>query len=314
MKLFSNKTTKSNQMVTSAAVIALIAKDLKISSKDYINVCNLFALSSIYYKKSLKGYKMKAGGICKQLSFFDSAVRDVLKKTKNYKGQRLDTFLSPSANFNGNICSIVNKYLNYYNSDEDKYDIVISAFEDLFLTDNIKKTLVEFDGFLYDYDKETKKYINPTPIALEPYIHTLLTRAVIRFSEKLSDDYSRRKNVNPFENETEDDAFNRTVDKAIKQYSQDDELMWDRLLADVDKQFKKEFEKDKNPDRPSKVLEMLLLGYTKSEVAKAMDISSTRVGDLVWYMKKAVTDLAKRYDKDGDSTLLYEIENNFGVK
>ena len=257
---------------------------------------------------------MASYNLKKQISFFDQAMREVLKKNKNYKGESLINFVKPDTNFTYQALAIANKYLNYYNSDEDKYNILIEAFTNQFLDkEKMKKTLYDFDGFVYDKTPDGK-YINPSPVPIEGYINTLFTRAVIAESQRLSDEYARRKAITPFEDETDEDAFDRAVDKTISKFNTDDEVMWDQLMKDVERQFKQEFAKDKFPDRPLYVLKMLLLGYSKTEIAQELGLSNTRVGDMVWYMKKAVRDLANKYADKGDSTLLLELEKNFDKK
>nr|DAX81763.1 MAG TPA: RNA polymerase sigma-H factor [Bacteriophage sp.] len=294
---------------------AAIEKHFEISAKEMPNVVKLLQASSIICKKILnKGrLNMASYNLKKQISFFDQAMKEVLKKNKNYKGESLIDFVSPDTNFTFMALKMANKYLNYYNSDEDKYNILIEAFTNQFLDkDKMKKTLYDFDGYLYDY--VDGKYVNPTPIKIEAYISTLFSRAVIAESQKLSEDYSKRKAITPFEDESDEDAFDRAVDKTVSKFNADDEVMWDQLMKDVEHQFKQEFAKDKFPDRPLYVLKMLLLGYSKTEIAQELNLSNTRVGDMVWYMKKAVKDLAKKYADKGDSTLLLELEKNFDKK
>lgn len=309
MKFFSNLQDRS--------LTAAIEKHFEISAKEMPNVVKLLQASSIICMKILnKGrINMASYNLKKQISFFDQAMREVLKKNKNYKGESLINFVKPDTNFTYQALAIANRYLNYYNSDEDKYNILIEAFTNQFLDkDKMRKTLYDFDGFVYDKDPQTGKYINPSPVPIEGYINTLFTRAVIAESQRLSDEYARRKSITPFEDETDEDAFDRSVDKTISKFNTDDEVMWDHLMKDVERQFKQEFAKDKFPDRPLYVLKMLLLGYSKTEIAQELGLSNTRVGDMVWYMKKAVRDLANKYADKGDSTLLLELEKNFDKK
>lgn len=247
-----------------------------------------------------------SGSIYNRLSFMDAAIKDVLKKNKNKYGTPLIEFVRPDTNFNGYVGKIVNKYLNYYKSEDDKYDLVISAFEELFLTKNFKKAFNEFDGWIVLDDGKEQE------VAIEPYLKTLFARAVISQSKKLSEDYSKRKHVNPMgdgaDEESMEEAFDRVTFKESPKFSDaEEEVTYNQLLNAL----KKAMKQSKDYDTQIQVLNMLLDGYSKSEIANALNISNSRVSDRVWALQKAISEVAIKNKTLGDNDLITELADNF---
>lgn len=233
-----------------------------------------------------------ASSLKQRLSFFDAAVKEVLSKTKNYQGKFLIEFVQDDTNFNYNLYSLIRKHLNLYTSDEDIYDIVVTAFAKLFL-DNINKAFYEFDG---EYETGGKV----VDIQIERYLHKLLFRAIVTESKKFSEHYKRHQDITPFEDESDEDALDREFHKRVKQFDASDE----RLLEELMTALAKKYSKERNFERIEKILQMLILGHSKTEIAKEIEISNSRVGDFVWVLKDSVKELSKDLANEGDSDLV----------
>jgi hypothetical protein len=241
-----------------------------------------------------------SSGIRGRLSFFDSAVKEILKKNKNFEGTPFITFVKKDTNFNQMMYSIVKKYLSFYDNDEDIYDIVISAFTSLFL-DNFKKAFHDFDGiYLAEGGREQQ-------IAIEGYIYQLLSRAIVTESKKISKHLKDRAQITPFEGESEEDALDREVGDSIEKFKSSDQKLWDQLL----KLLRDKMKSKRNYDILEKVLQHLLLGHSASEIAAKLGVSTTRIGDHVWYLKLFVQEVAKDLSNQGDSDMLKTLEKQF---
>jgi hypothetical protein len=296
MLLFATKPTLARDKVVAEAV----ERFYKISAKDYPNVCKflsyaaLKALNSDNFDKGRNKNMSISYNLSKQISFLDAAIKEVLAKTKNYQGIPLITFVDKDTDFTGMVMNLSKKYLSFYKSDEDRYDILVSAFEEIFLG-RPNKMLTDFDG---EYQGK--------PVAIEGIIKMILGQAIIRASQNKTDYYKRLQTIHPYEDETDDDAFDRAVEKKLDKFSADDEILWEQIKRDVNKKFDKFFARSPEPDRAGKVLDMLLLGYSQTEIANKFGISNTRVGDLIKKMKEAIKEVAEDYDRKGDSVLLKE--------
>ena len=193
------------------------------------------------------------------LSFFDQAVKEVLKKNKNSSGTRLIEFVKEDTNFNDMIVGISKKYLNFYDNEDDVYDIIMTAFSKVFL-ENFKKIFNEFDGWIVHNDNSESK------VAIEPWIHTVLKRAVIDASKKFSKIHNNTQEVNPFEDETQDEALDREVNKNLRNMDKEDKMLYEEMV----KELKKKFKRDRNPERVEDIR------FTRSRLSKARDCKSGR--------------------------------------
>lgn len=295
MKFFSRKLT----------VEAAFEKEYNLSAKDYPSVCNFLAAKLIgkyNINNSGESGHMNVASLRTKLSFLDKAIKEVLSKLKNTDGTKLIDFVDKKTDFNQMINSLVRKYLNFYDSEDDVYDIVVSAFTDVFL-ERGKKAFQDFDGTVVDGDKSWN-------VSIEPYIHMLLKRAIIHHSKMFSERFNTRKDITPYEDESDEDAFEREVNNHVQRLKPHDRQIFKELVDAI----KKKFRRDSNPERVEKIFELLLLGYKKSDIAKELNVSNTRVGDYVWLIKETVEEVARDLKKQGDSDLLDQLERNFKKK
>ncbi len=258
-----------------------------------------------------KGYDIKSGEINmvpvaslrSKLSFFDKAVKEVLRKGKNSSGTPLIEFVKDDTDFNQMILGITKKYLNFYESEDDVYDIVMTAFSKIFL-ENFKKSFNDFDGWVVHNDGSESK------VAIEPWIHTILKRAVITESKNFSKIHKNTQEVTPFEDETHDEALDREVNKNLRNMDKQDKMLYEEMVREL----KRKFKRDRNPERVEKIFDLLVAGYQKQEIAKELGISSTRVGDYVWQLKSFAEELAKDFKMQGDSQLMDLLDVTFRKK
>lgn len=303
MKLF----TTASQQVTNAALVTAFENDTGLSANEYPMVLALFE-SAVCDKHKIKNsvesegsvMALNLGTIKSRLSFFDAAVKEVLTKGKNYEGKKLIEFVQKDTDFNQMLYSIVKKYLSFYENVDDIYDIVISAFSALFL-DNFNKVFKDFDGiYIGDGGKESN-------VKIEAMIYKLLSRAIIQESKNLSKHLKDRHELKPFENESEEDALDREVGDALQKFSISDQKLYNQLLELLRKKMKKK----KNFSILEKVLQHLLLGHSATDISKKLGVSTTRVGDHVWYLKYFIQEVAKDLNKQGDSDLLNTLETSY---
>ncbi len=303
------KQTSAAAKIT-AAVNQAFEKDTGLCAADYPAVvafmadhlCDVHDLSVDNKSVNFEGYIMALNsGMRSRISFFDAAVKEVLRKNKNFEGTPFISFVKKETNFNDMMWSIVKKYLSFYDNEDDIYDIVISAFQSLFL-ENFKKAFHDFDGvYLGDKDEVLGH------ITIEQYIYRLLSRAVIHQSKELTKHTKDRVEITPFEGETEDEALDRAVDKELNSFNIADKKLWAQLLEEL----RKNMRSMKNYATLERVLQHLLVGDSQKEIADKLGVTSTRVGDHVWYLKKFTQDVAKKLDKEGDSDLLNLLQKNY---
>lgn len=242
--------------------------------------------------------------LCQRIQFVDTAIKEVLKKTKNVNGTPLIEFLRDDTDFTPYLCKIARKYLSFYNSDEDRYDILIAAFEKLFLV-NAEKAFKDFDGWVVQEDGTENQ------IAFEPYIQTLMVRAVIEQSKKRAEDYSRRKHINPStqfdKEESSEEAFDRVVNKQHQEVKRhldsDEEIHYEQLMKALTTKLKTK----KGGDTTLFILDKLLLGFQKGEIAKELGVSATRVTDSIWAIKQLLAEIAQDAKRKGDSEMYNNI-------
>lgn len=147
-------------------------------------------ISSFIYKSSLVN----------QLKTIDLAIKDVLKKNK------LGDMLNTDTNFAPMLYNLSRKYINNRLSDDTKYDIMMEAFEYVFLKAMKKDTMGSLRNFTGEY--------NGNFITIEQYIAKLMTNAVINANKAAQQDaasISNRQDVNPIEDETFEQAVTRIM-------------------------------------------------------------------------------------------------------
>ncbi|EJF05988.1 hypothetical protein ThvES_00019480 [Thiovulum sp. ES] len=137
---------------------------------------------------------------------------------KDGKGQ----YLHDGLNFNKTVISIVNKRLGYYNSDELKYDIIVDAFISVVEKGGFKKFMQsdDKDGLEDIPDFEEDEGINKVGKApIGAWVYMIMDRAVINVSKKNVKYEASKKTINPIEDESDSEAFERVVASSSKSTS-----------------------------------------------------------------------------------------------
>lgn len=147
-------------------------------------------ISSLTYKSSLAN----------QLKTLDAAIKDVLKKNK------LGDMLDPDTNFAPMLYNLSRKYINKTYSDDMKYEILVDAFEYVFLKTMKKDTMGSLKNFTGEYEGNL--------ITIEQYIYTLMRNALINENTKTPQDalfVKNRQDVTPIEDESFEQAVTRIM-------------------------------------------------------------------------------------------------------
>lgn len=226
------------------------------------------------------------------LSFFDSAVKEIFAREQNKHGDYLIDFLPSDYNFNPMVYSLVRKYLDLYPNDAEKYDIVVTAFTQTFLN-NFKKIYHDFVGHYLDETGKEK------PIKIQTYTTLVFTRALIKVSERHSNFNKHHLNFN-----LEDETDTETFDRIYTTYDLEPELIEDLVqFEDLCNLLKNQFNETENPKRYSKLLDMLLQGYSSADIAKTFNVSRARLSALVKQIRNWVKEIAQDLGQKGDCAL-----------
>ena len=119
-----------------------------------------------------------------------------------------------------------------------------------------------------------------------------------------------RTEITEIENEATENAKFLEMEERIDDFSAEEEVLYQNLLAQIDKKAKRLY-KDRDYQRVKATLVLLIDGYSKSEIARELDLSNGMVTNIIKLINEAIRALAVEQSKSGDPTLLNGL-NSYG--
>ena len=133
---------------------------------------------------------------------------------------------------------------------------------------------------------------------LEQFLHLIFQRELSALSQK----YIKKNNVEVdsthFNDDFEDkqNGFDALLDAVVSEmhdeYRPDEVLEWEEIQDKILSKLKTR----QNYETLKLIMDMLLLGYSKSEIAKALGVSAVRITHLLKPIKEAIRDIAEESD------------------
>jgi len=141
---------------------------------------------------------------------------------------------------------------------------------------------------------------------LESYLHFIMVRAAQEVSKYWYKRYTDMQEAYEYDDETSDDALDRLkLESGEYDFYESmplvDQIAFDNLISLIkDHMNTDEGQTEKNVT----VFEMLMDGYSPSEIARFMEVSSAKISQRIKIVKQSILDVAEYLHAKGDKTLL----------
>ena len=204
--------------------------------------------------------------------------------------------------FSGNLSKLASKELRWTNDLDFKADVITEAFSNIMLQrDPFKKFI--------------KKGNDGHKSGLEQFLHVMFQRELSKLSQKY---IKKLKEVNESNmsgggDKTPKEQFEHLIDQydttLEEKFTPEEEVAFEKILRDLENILR---DRESFP-KLKLIIDMLLTGFSKTEIAKTLGVSSARVSKYISFIKDALDKLAKKYESKGDSSLL-EFLNTYKIK
>lgn len=191
--------------------------------------------------------------------------------------------------FTRNLSKLVQKELAWLIAREDydkAWDILVEAFTNIMLHRD------PFKNFRTREERKTKG-----GAGLEQLLHLMFQRELSALSQKYIKNVDKEVDSTRMNEKADgegglDDLLDYVVSEMYDEYSPEEIAEWEQLQEKILDKLKTK----QNYDTLKLIMDMLLLGYSKSEIAKALGVSAVRVTHLLKPIKQAIIDIAQESD------------------
>lgn len=157
----------------------------------------------------------------------------------------------------------------------------------------ISSGLDDIDQYIKDYEDRIKQLKKEQPEGWKKRVETVKAKI-----EKLKDKKDKL---------LKDAKLSIKVENSIEEkFSLDEELAFEQLVG----RLQKELRRETNSDVYITILEMLIAGFSKSDIARFLGVSSAKVSQRLKKVKELISEIAEMQQRKGDDTLM-QVYNKF---